>query len=401
MTFADEEDANCVLAGLTIQGSSRGVYCYGASPIIANCIITDCTGPGIELFKASKPKIANCNITDNTGCGVEMWLFIGNRVRLYNAPVIADCIIARNGRYGVFGDDPKITNCTIVDNSAGGVNSRVPTLANSIVYYNGLGAAQIVSDSATVTYSDIESALADWPGAGNMDYEPAFVDWEDGNYHLLGDSPCINAGNPGFQAEPNETDIDGEARVMMGVVDMGADEFNPFEVEFVVVGRERVGRTLFEYECRAILTNISSFAVYDIQLTLAAAADNVTMVQPNVTFGDVELGEEDSAMSIETFTIEVDRSEAIDSARIIWHSTCRIVDAGQPAGPMAWGFASVQFAGSPADLVVDGRIDYADMARLAEWWLWVGPAKGVPADIAADGVVDFADFAQLAKEWNK
>jgi len=265
VTFADAEDANCVLAGLTIQGSDRGLYCYAASPIIANCIITECTGPGIELFKASTPKIVNCNITDNADCGIRMWPFVGIRVTLYNAPAITDCVIAHNDQYGIFGDDPTISNCTIVDNSAGGVNSRQPTLANSIVYYNGLGAPQIVSDSATVTYSDIEGS---WPGTGNIDYEPGFVDSQDGDYHLLSDSHCINAGDPNFQAEPNETDIDGEARVMLGRVDMGADEFNPFEVEFVVLGRERLGRTVFEYECRAIVTNISPFAVENIQLTL-------------------------------------------------------------------------------------------------------------------------------------
>jgi len=168
-----------------------------------------------------------------------------------------------------------------------------------------------------------------------------------------------------------------------------------------------VGRTVFAYECRAILTNISNFAVYDIQLTLAAASDNVTMVQPNITFGDVELGEEDSAVSIDTCTIEVDRSDAIDSAKIIWHSSCRIVDTCESPRLMACGLASLRGTGfqpveaSPADLAPDGRIDYADLAKLAERWLWVGQAKGIPADIAADGIVNFADFAELAKEWKQ
>jgi len=127
----------------------------------------------------------------------------------------------------------------------------------------------------------------------------------------------------------------------------------------------------------------------------------VAVVQPNVTFGDTELGEQNSAVSIDTFTIAVNRSESIDSAKIIWRSACRIADTGQPAGPIASGVASVRLEGSSTDLAVDGRIDCADMARLAERWLWVGPANGVPEDIAADGIVDFADFAELAEEWKK
>ncbi|MHC4890517.1 MAG: LamG-like jellyroll fold domain-containing protein, partial [Planctomycetota bacterium] len=44
-------------------------------------------------------------------------------------------------------------------------------------------------------------------------------------YHLLPDSPCINAGDPNYIAEPNETDLDGLPRVIGGRIDMGAYEY--------------------------------------------------------------------------------------------------------------------------------------------------------------------------------
>jgi hypothetical protein len=47
-----------------------------------------------------------------------------------------------------------------------------------------------------------------------------------GDYHLLPDSPCINAGDPNYVADPNETDLDGLPRVIGGRIDMGAYEFN-------------------------------------------------------------------------------------------------------------------------------------------------------------------------------
>jgi hypothetical protein len=47
-----------------------------------------------------------------------------------------------------------------------------------------------------------------------------------GDYHLLPASPCIDTGDPNYEAEPNETDLDGNARVIGGRVDMGAYEFN-------------------------------------------------------------------------------------------------------------------------------------------------------------------------------
>jgi hypothetical protein len=51
-----------------------------------------------------------------------------------------------------------------------------------------------------------------------------------GDYHLLPNSPCINAGDPDYVPEPNETDLDGLPRVIGGRIDMGAYEFNHIPV---------------------------------------------------------------------------------------------------------------------------------------------------------------------------
>jgi hypothetical protein len=63
-----------------------------------------------------------------------------------------------------------------------------------------------------------------WPGDGNIDADPLFVDPLSGDYHLLAGSPCIGAGDPDFFGM-GEVDMDGEPRVMGGRVDIGADEF--------------------------------------------------------------------------------------------------------------------------------------------------------------------------------
>jgi hypothetical protein len=44
------------------------------------------------------------------------------------------------------------------------------------------------------------------------------------DFHLTGDSPAIDTGDPLFVPAPNELDVDGEARVAGGRVDIGADE---------------------------------------------------------------------------------------------------------------------------------------------------------------------------------
>jgi hypothetical protein len=98
----------------------------------------------------------------------------------------------------------------------------------------------------TITYSNIESGH---PGQGNIDADPCFVDtgywdanglWVEGDYHLLEASPCIDAGDPNYIAGPNETDLDGNPRVVDGdndgnsVVDMGAYERMPVPAELIL-----------------------------------------------------------------------------------------------------------------------------------------------------------------------
>src|SRR5690606_27429158 len=85
-------------------------------------------------------------------------------------------------------------------------------------------------------------------GTGNLDIDPLFVapvsytvaeSWPtaEGDYHLQEDSPAMNAGNSAalppdtydIDMDSNTTellpiDIDGDWRILDGVVDMGADE---------------------------------------------------------------------------------------------------------------------------------------------------------------------------------
>ena len=152
---------------------------------------------------------------------------------------------------------PIVINCTFINNSAGeeggGLYIPLPpvpfggplskmgdgtsTITNCIFWENW--PQQIVdlnrwgSSPISVEYSDVQGG---WPGFGNIDADPCFVKagywdangiWIEGDYHLLTDSPCIDAGDPNYIAEPNETDLDGRPRVIGGRIDMGAYEYSP------------------------------------------------------------------------------------------------------------------------------------------------------------------------------
>jgi hypothetical protein len=88
------------------------------------------------------------------------------------------------------------------------------------------GLAEVSADPCFVLY---------WDPNTNIDADPLFVDadgpdddpntWEDNDYHLSPNSPCIDTGDPN-RDYTGQTDIDGQARAN-GVVDMGSDEVWP------------------------------------------------------------------------------------------------------------------------------------------------------------------------------
>jgi azurin len=204
VTFSRGENVNSVLTGLTITNGNNGVYCYMAYATITNSFIINNRGAGIRLWNRSNLTIANCVISGNQGAGIEMLEEKIGRFPGYNNATISNCTIAGNLKHGVFGEEPTITN--------------------SIIYYNGSDSknVQIASNLATVTYSNVPG---DWPGAGNIDADPSFVDWIAGDYHLLPLSLCIDAGDPNYIPQANETDLDGNNRVMGQAIDMGAFEY--------------------------------------------------------------------------------------------------------------------------------------------------------------------------------
>ena len=75
------------------------------------------------------------------------------------------------------------------------------------------------------TYNNFEAYQAgSGQDAQSTSEDPAFKDLMNRDLHLSVNSPAINKGNPNFMPTVDETDIDGDARLMDGRVDIGADE---------------------------------------------------------------------------------------------------------------------------------------------------------------------------------
>ena len=102
----------------------------------------------------------------------------------------------------------------------------MPVVVNSILWDDSTPIVDDGTSSTTVTYSDVRYG---WPGTGNIDLDPLFIDPSEGEVHISPDSPCVDAGSnaapgiPPLDYEGNERVLDGDCDET-AVVDMGADE---------------------------------------------------------------------------------------------------------------------------------------------------------------------------------
>ncbi|MBN2271654.1 MAG: formylglycine-generating enzyme family protein [Sedimentisphaerales bacterium] len=114
---------------------------------------------------------------------------------------------------------------------------------------------------------------------------------------------------------------DDEPPAILSRADMQSDDPNGpnlFAVELVVVGKQRVGRTVFRYECQVILTNLSADYLNNVHLVMVGWPDNMTIIDQHVTFGDAEIAPGESAGSMDTCAFTVNRSILINPLEIIW-----------------------------------------------------------------------------------
>lgn len=253
-----------------------------------------------------------------------------------------------------------------------------------------------------------------YPGS-NIDADPCFVNPGNNDFHLRPDSPCIDRGDnnsipsdttdldgDGNTTEPIPFDLDGNPRIVDGnndgnsVVDMGAYEYNPFVVNFVVDHRERRSRTIFRYTCRVTMDNLSPGAVENVQLELLSeSGSNVNVIEPNVTFDYI--GAWESSTSNDTCIFDVNRIEPIRPAEISWRATYQRADTGETVQQESVIVVLLQIKNG--DMNVDGLINLDDLVIIARDWLKGNSIADIAPPPYGDGIVNFQDFAILAENW--
>ncbi|MCA9320944.1 MAG: hypothetical protein KDB53_09425 [Planctomycetes bacterium] len=226
----------CAVSGNTggsgARGGAGGVGCTGDSGgIVESCRVFQNTGGngttalggagGMQAISGS-PRVVNSFFWENQGG---------------SSP-------AGSGPGGLLGTDDSsffVINCTLTKNhvtpgpgAAGGIRfhnliTGSPRVQNTIVWGNGAGPELVTmpapgpnGTAPIVEHCDIQGGF---PGTGNFDCAPAFVNAASDDYHLKAGSPCIDNGTTSGVFFLPTTDFDGDPRPVGLEVDVGADEF--------------------------------------------------------------------------------------------------------------------------------------------------------------------------------
>ena len=197
-------DSVATLSGFTLRNGSY-TYVGGVTHgILENCIIADCSSDGADWFASGAYlcKLSNCLLFGNTmGTGTGRPHTSGAYLcDLYNCTIVGNEAVAGASSGGLY--DCKAYNCIVTGNKVGGVSADV---------------AACTLDHCCLT------SLQE--GEGNIVAFPKFADEANGDFRLLGNSPCIDAGSDANAA--GDSDLWGNARVQGAHIDIGAYEAGP------------------------------------------------------------------------------------------------------------------------------------------------------------------------------
>ncbi len=208
---------------------------------IADCVVTANTaadrGGGFTFEEPSLVNVTSCRIANNVSGGGPVggggvWS-TATQLNVTNCLVVGNSAADAGGGLAIATANTNtnyaILNCSIAGNTAPGVGGLYllgptsGTVSGSIVFGNaGVSIGGTTGYGLSVTFSAVDSGFfASNPT--NISDDPQFVDPASGDYHLASSSPCVDAGGPPAASLP-PLDVDGTARIVNGLVDMGADE---------------------------------------------------------------------------------------------------------------------------------------------------------------------------------
>ena len=365
------------LSKVNILNAQNGLRMDSVDPSIVNVKISGCIGVGLhwESSISSTPPAIDGIFLENNKTSCYCPVSGASVIRLKNSKVISD---GGNAWFGAWNpkaviesslfigvplifniDRPKVVGCTIEQIQVEPSNGAVLSLENSIITGSVIsknGKVHKVSNSIFVygvsadTFLDV---LASWKEDGKN----IFVGTND--YHLVDNSPAINAGDNSLITDAKATDLDGKKRILGGRVDLGAYERWSFYTERSLTGAEGTLST-----AKAVEEDIAAMGGVKFQvesgpegLTVDSTSGQLTWTPTEAqgpgTYTAVVRGtaaNNPTATDTQTLTLtatEVNRAPEFASAnvqttteRLAWAYTAAATDPDLPANKLTYRLVS-------------------------------------------------------------
>ncbi|MBI5539627.1 MAG: right-handed parallel beta-helix repeat-containing protein [Bacteroidia bacterium] len=294
-----------------------GIYCSGNNTIINNNLILNNEGGGgggIYITNCN-PTIINNTISNNSasnfadgGGGINS---DGGSLPIISNNAIINNTASFGGGILLLGSSPNITNNTIANNSAtnGGAfycTMSSPTIMNSIIWGNtaiisGQQVYLIDEDSDPDFYNcnlqggeaafELNNNFYIGTYQNNINSDPVFVSPSVGsgigyhgqtaNWSLLCSSPCINSGNS--SGTYPTIDLAGNPRVINGIIDIGAYEYNPATIPIANAGPD-------DTVCGNTYSLLAIPSVCTGTWTVVSSPGSVTFADPNLPTSNIVVG---------------------------------------------------------------------------------------------------------------
>jgi len=359
---------NCTFTGNTAGTFGGGMFVISSGTTVTNCTFSGNTaesGGGMCNISGGSPTITNCTFSGNsaTDSGGGMANFY------HSSPMVTNCTFS--------GNDAENGKALAFDSSQQQSPSEL-SMTNCILWDGGDEVWNNDNSVIEIAYSNVQGG---WPGEGNIDADPLFVDADgpddipgtaDENLRLSLGSPAIDAAdNTAVPADTQDLDGDGDT-----------DEPLPFDLD---------GNPRFVDDPDTPDTGnpdgtnpIVDMGAYEFGPPDPCADEDG---DGQVTICHIPPGNPDNA---HTITVGVNAVPA----HLAHGDHCGACE--EHHGLLMGGSSDVIAGPCPTDLDDSGDIGAVDLALLLGSW---GPCAGCPADFNGDGVVGPLDLALLLGAW--